>query len=398
MLRARSSLRGSIDVVRPIASYPFLSFLALSIAIHALLLGAWVELHPREEPIASTVLNAELLTLDPARVPVPAAAVPVAPKAPPRAPQPTRPAAPDPTAITVPQPAFVAEPEVPEPEIATAEPQAPEPEIATAEPQAPEPEVAAAEPGESAPEAAPVAAAPQPVPAPPAADAPTSPIVPVRDLPQSGSQSYEVFIGSGRLHIGRTLQTWTIDDQTYRLSSSSETTGLAGFIRPYQLDYVSEGRVDASGFHPESFSVRRGRNGTRQYAARFDWNAGELTLGPVSAPRKVALPGGTLDVLAFIYQLSRAQLAPGRVQVSVTTGNRLETYTLEIGAEEDMEVPTGTIRALPVRQLRKPGQESMEIWLAPDRQYLPVRIRFLDRNGEISGEQLAADIAFVDAR
>jgi hypothetical protein len=221
---------------------------------------------------------------------------------------------------------------------------------------------------------------------------------PVRDLPQSGSQSYDVYLGPGRLYIGRTLQTWTISDHTYRLSSSSETTGLAAFFRPYQLDYVSEGRVDASGFHPESFSVRRGRNGARQYAARFDWNAGELTLGPVSAPRKVALPGGTLDVLAFIYQLARAQLVPGRIQVNVTTGNRLEAHTLEIGVEEEIEVPTGTIRVLPVRQLRKPGQESMELWLAPERQYLPVRIRFLDRNGDISGEQLAADITFYGSR
>jgi hypothetical protein len=204
-----------------------------------------------------------------------------------------------------------------------------------------------------------------------------------------------VFIGASRLHIGRTLQTWSISDQTYRLSSSSETTGLAGFLRPYQLDYVSEGRLDASvGFQPESFSVRRGRNGARQYAARFDWDARELTLGPVTAPRKVALPAGTLDVLSLIYQLVRAELAPGRFQINITTGSRLEAYTLEVGAEEAIEVPTGTIRALPVRQLRRPGQESIEIWLAPERNYMPVRIRFLDRNGELSGEQLAADIAF----
>ena len=261
-----------------------------------------------------------------------------------------------------------------------------------------EPEMAATEPAEPATDVEPSAAAPD-APAPSAAaanSARATPIQPVRDLPQSGSQSYEVFIGSSRLHIGRTLQTWTIDDQTYRLSSTSETTGLAGFLRPYQLDYVSEGRVDASGFQPESFSVRRGRNGSRQYGAHFDWNAKELTLGPAAAPRRVALPEGTLDVLSFIYQLVRAELAPGRFQVNVTTGTRLETYTLEVGAEEDIEVPTGTIRALPVRQLRKPGQESIEIWLAPERRYLPVRIRFLDRNGELSGEQLAADVAFVD--
>ena len=323
------------------------------------------------------VLNAELVTVAPA---TPAAPAPITEPARTKvqpAPRPVRPApAPDPAAITVPQPAFIQEPSVP----------------------SAEPEIAAAEPTEPAPEAEPTAAAPE-APAPAATAASSvrrTPIQPVRDLPQSGSQSYEVFIGSSRLHIGRTLQTWTVSDRTYRLSSSSETTGLAGFLRPYQLDYVSEGRVDASGFQPESFSVRRGRNGARQYGARFDWDAKELTLGPAAAPRKVALPEGTLDVLSFIYQLVRAQLTPGRFQINVTTGSRLETYTLEVGAEEDLEVPTGTIRALPVRQLRKPGQESIEIWLAPERQYLPVRIRFLDRNGELSGEQLAADVAFVD--
>jgi hypothetical protein len=55
------------------------------------------------------------------------------------------------------------------------------------------------------------------------------------------------------------------------------------------------------------------------------------------------------------------------------------------------------MRTIPVRQVRIPGRESIEIWLAPERQYLPVRIRFLDRNSEMSGEQVAADIA-TDAR
>ena len=348
------------------------------------MVSAWVQLRQPEEPIEPSILNAELITLAPANVPAPVAA-PVPPKAAPRAPQRARPPAPDPAAIRVPQPVVTAESQWP---------QWAEAEDAAAEPEMPGAEVAGADPGDGAPEPAPVATAPQPVPKPSTAGAPQLPILPVRDLPQSGAQTYELFFGAARLHIGRTLLTWTIDDETYRLSSSSETTGLASLFRPYQLDYVSEGRIDASGFHPESFSVRRGRNGARQYAARFDWSAGELILGPVSAPRKVALPGGTLDVLALIYQLSRARLAPGRIQVNVTTGNRLETYTLEVGAEEDIDVPTGSIRALPVRQLRKQGQESIELWLAPERQYLPVRIRFLDRNGEISGEQLAADIAF----
>ena len=370
-----SSSQGRINAVQPSAARPFSHFLALSVAVHALLLSELGKVPVAEESSAVTVLNAELVTLAPVAPPVPAlsAPVPPAPRAAPRVPRPMQVAAPpDSSAIAPPQP--VAEP--------------------TPAAAPPEPEVAAADAAESAPEPEPRERTAQTPPGPVATAEPSPPIPPVRDLPETGSQSYEVFIGTSRLHIGKTLQTWTITDQTYRLSSISETTGLASLFRPYQLDYLSEGRVDASGFQPESFSVRRGRNGARQYAVRFDWSARELTLGPVSAPRKIALPEGTYDVLSFIYQLARAQLSPGQLHLNITTGNRLETYTLEVGAEEDIEVPTGTIRALPVRQVRTPGQEGMELWLSPQRQYLPVRIRFFDRQGEISGEQLAADIAF----
>ena len=37
-------------------------------------------------------------------------------------------------------------------------------------------------------------------------------------------------------------------------------------------------------------------------------------------------------------------------------------------------------------------QESIELWLAAEYRWLPVRIRFFDREGEPSGEQLVSDI------
>jgi hypothetical protein len=281
---------------------------------------------------------------------------------------------PDPEAVTVPDTSF------PEPAAESAEPSEqppdPQPPIAQAPAEPPVPEPIAVEP------------APEPV-----AVAPTQATEPVRDLPPTGSISFEVFMGAGRFHIGRTVQTWEIGAQTYRLSSVSQTTGLVGFFRPNQLSYFTEGQVDASGFRPELFLVRRGRDGARQYGARFNWAAKELTLGSASDPRKVALPAGTLDVLSLIFQLVRSPLAPGRFQLNITTGNKLDVYTLDVGTEENIEAPLGTIRTVPVRQVRTPGQESIEIWFAPERQYLPVRIRFLDRNGELSGEQIAADIA-----
>jgi len=351
---------------------------ALSVAMHVVVLTelpGLVGLHdPPVTPITAQLVAVEPTPPEPPAVKAhptpPPRRVPPAPAAPPR------PAPPPLEGPTVLPPAAT---EPPEP---AAEP--PQTEQATepvAQPEAP----ALLVPEPTPPVASPVVA-------------PTNAQArPVRDLPAHGSIRYELFIGADRISIGRTMQTWVFEDTTYRLTSFSETTGLIGFFRPYQLGYVSEGRLDAAGLLPESFTVRRGRTGARQFAARFDWAGREITLGPVDAPRKTPLPAGTLDTISFIYQLARAELTPGQIRLNITNGSKIDMYTLEVGDEEPLELPVGAMRTIPVRQVRIPGQESLEIWFAPDRGFLPVRIRTLDREGKMSGELVANEIA-IDGR
>jgi len=52
----------------------------------------------------------------------------------------------------------------------------------------------------------------------------------------------------------------------------------------------------------------------------------------------------------------------------------------------------GPLSAVPVRQARLPDHESIEVWLAPGYRMLPVRIRYYDRDGKPSVEQLARSI------
>lgn len=363
----------------------------ISLAMHVVVLAELSGLLSEADEAPPPVITAQLVAVEPP----PPAPKPEAAVAPPRK------LAPRPRPAMTPPPARPVE-EVPQPTSADhpyAAVAEPEPETVAEAPEAMAEQTAEQPPADAAAQAAaPAETAPPPEPAPTPEPAPAhARIPPVRDLPRNGAIQYQVFLGADKLNIGRTVQTWTMDQAAYRLTSVSETTGLAGFLRPYQLAYVSEGRVDASGLRPDSFSVRRGRNGARQLSARFDWASDEITLGPIHAQRKAALPAGTLDVIALMYQLARADLTPGQLRLSITNGNKLDTYTLEVGAEETLELPLGTVRAVPVRQVRRPGEESMEIWFAPDRGFLPVRIRFLDREGRMSGEQLAAEIS-LDAR
>ena len=215
----------------------------------------------------------------------------------------------------------------------------------------------------------------------------------VRQLPPSGEIRYRVFYGSDQFSIGTALVSWQAAADTYRISSLAETEGLVDLFRPMRYSYVSAGRVTTAGLQPESLVVSRQRRGRHDdFISRFDWATRALTLGPSASVHQVALADGTQDILSFAYQLALLPLAPGRMALTVTNGFKLTDYEVEVGAEEALETPLGVLRTVPLRQVRRLNKEGIELWLALDYHHLPVRVRFLDREGRMSGEQLVTSI------
>ena len=223
--------------------------------------------------------------------------------------------------------------------------------------------------------------------APPAAVAP----VLARRLPRNGEITYALFLGSNRFNVGRTVQSWSLADDRYRVSSTSETTGIAAMFSRQSIEYVSSGRLTTAGLRPDAFSNERVRGGKKDAAsARFDWNTKTVTFGEPA--RSAPMAENAQDLVSFMYQLGLLPLSPGRIEMPITNGWKFERYELEIGIEESLQTPFGELRAVPVRQVRRANEESIALWLAPAYRWLPVRIRFFDREGEPSGEQLVSDI------
>jgi hypothetical protein len=244
-----------------------------------------------------------------------------------------------------------------------------------------------------------VEAPPAPAPLPTAVASIKSPAQPApvlaRRLPRKGEIAYAVYLGNNKFNVGRTLQTWEIKDDKYRLASVSETTGIADLFSRQRLVYESSGKLTPSGLQPEHFTTQRLRSGrTEDAMVDFDWGAMSAAIG--NPQREVTLPAAAQDIVSFMYQLGLMALAPGRIELPITNGWKLERYELDIGKEEQLETPFGTLRVVSVKQAREPGQESIELWLAPDYRWLPVRIRFFNREGEPSGEQLVSEIRVSD--
>ena len=74
--------------------------------------------------------------------------------------------------------------------------------------------------------------------------------------------------------------------------------------------------------------------------------------------------------------------------LGVVTGKKYELYAVDSLGEEVIETPAGRFRTL---HLRAMTDNVTEIWIALDRERLPVKIRFTDKKGE-SFEQVATDI------
>ena len=197
------------------------------------------------------------------------------------------------------------------------------------------------------------------------------------------------------MQIGESTHTWHHDGERYALQAVTETTGLVALFREVSIVQTSEGSIGAEGLVPQAFEVER--KGRRAEGVRFDWNAGKATLTRGGQPRReVALAAGAQDVLSQIYQIGLAGVA-ARIELMIATGKNYGRYAYEAVGDETLAMRFGALRTWHVKTPALPGEQAMELWLAQDHGNLPVRIRFIDRKGEVF-DQNAVELEIDGAR
>ncbi len=196
--------------------------------------------------------------------------------------------------------------------------------------------------------------------------------------------NYALLKGKNGIKIGHIVHTWDIDDGRYVIASVVEPIGLARLLTREMIVQSSQGRITADGLVPESYWEQRGQKADRTFHAEFDYDQQTLTYGGRSETTTVVLPPGTQDQLSFIYQFGLKAPFSGTLQFSMTTGRKLGTYRCEVVGEELIDSGLGELRTLHLRKiLNAPSDDSIEIWLAADHQYLPVKVRITNSEGDV---------------
>lgn len=265
---------------------------------------------------------------------------------------------------------------------------------------------------------APRPAAPSPLPAEPSADEPATEEIPVAEeiqpaapevipevaipekvkpahpLPGRAQLTFIAYKGTS-FQVGEARHKLEISkDGRYVLQVGMNTTGIASFFKTFELNQQSLGTVSAHGLRPDEFTETKATSkGKQTLTARFDWDNKQLAF---SAGNTSALPEGAQDLLSFLYQFSQMQLDQATLPMHVSNGRKLENYQVEVGEGEEIQTRLGKLKALPLRKIHAPGEEGLEIWLGLEYRLLPVKVRQIDRNGEIAGELVISDIRVSD--
>jgi hypothetical protein len=178
---------------------------------------------------------------------------------------------------------------------------------------------------------------------------------------------------------------WTVTNSRYEARMEMRVMLLGS------RSQTSTGRVGPGGLMPERFADKS----RSEKAAHFDATQQRIRFSS-NAP-EVPLLAGAQDRLSLFMQIAGllqarplAYAAGQTIDMQVAGTGDAPVWRFQVGEESTVQLPAGEfkVRHL-VRQPRKEFDSTVEMWLAPRLNHLPVRLRVTQSNGDVADQQLS---------
>ena len=183
--------------------------------------------------------------------------------------------------------------------------------------------------------------------------------------------------GSVMAEVRETLEH---DGASYKIVSEGRGKGIYALLARGSITRSSEGAITADGLRPREFRDRRGDNVA---VAKFDWPAKTLVQERKGKSESEPLPANAQDRLCFLWTFAFVPLKGASVQAWVADGRGAPSrFLYKVAGTEVLKTAAGDFETLHlVKQLEGDDKRGTEIWLALRRDYVPVRILVVDKDG-----------------
>jgi hypothetical protein len=164
-------------------------------------------------------------------------------------------------------------------------------------------------------------------------------------------------------------------------------TGEAGVLFLSFLNFRSEGMIDDYGVAPVIYSEKRFRRSETNTHFHRERNTISFSASAKSYPRM----GGEQDRASIVWQLAgigrgdSEQFTPdAEIELFVAGVRDAEPWRIRVLGREDVVLDAGKIAAWHVVRDPRPGSydQKLDIWLAPEQEWYPVKLRYTETNGD----------------
>jgi uncharacterized protein with FMN-binding domain len=166
-------------------------------------------------------------------------------------------------------------------------------------------------------------------------------------------------------------------DGTFTLSRDAD----AMFVR---IQEHSEFRLQNGEFIVSRYSYKRsGLASKKNIEQQFLWDRNLLQVTEKGKSRNVAIKPPLLDKLSYVEAvrlqlLSSGAELPRTISVAFADRHHLKQYEFVVGAQEDIEVPAGKMRAVKLERHVREEDRHTVIWAAPSLDYLVIKLQQTD--------------------
>lgn len=223
-----------------------------------------------------------------------------------------------------------------------------------------------------------------------AQDAPASAKRPF-ELPPSADLHYELQARQRGFGLkGEAIVAWRAGNGQYSVGATSKVPVLGTIT-----DDRSSGTIDAWGLAPREFVEKRMRKDPT--TATFDRGAKSLSFS--ESKQVYPLKGGEQDRVSITWQLAAVARAAGdkfkagsKWPFFVAGRRDAESWVFEVVRREKVSTGLGEVDAVLVSRLPVADKkdQSLEVWLAPQQEWYPVKLRYQEGEKEAIEQTLNA--------
>ncbi len=174
------------------------------------------------------------------------------------------------------------------------------------------------------------------------------------------------------------------DGKSFSLTSEGRGKGIGALLYRGAAKRWCRGEVTSTGPRPLEYRDQRGDKPAA--VARFDWAGKTLTQEHDGKTETTNMVPQLQDRLSFLYNFAfqhAPELKPGKeIKVTLTDGKGLTKFHYTVAGTELLKTPAGELETVRlVKQRESKDDKSTELWFASGRDYLPVRILIIEKDG-----------------